>query len=133
MSLSTGTGACREDVDMSMVRRETELLVEHRQMFGGAGEAENRKILRGAGEMAGKGRLFNHMILRPGCEVAWHIHHGDCETYYVLKGRGEYSDNGTVTELLPGDTAFVNDGEGHSLRCLGDEPLEVISLVLYTT
>lgn len=118
---------------MSMVRRETELLVEHRQMFGGAGEAENRKILRGAGEMAGKGRLFNHMILRPGCEVAWHVHHGDCETYYVLKGRGEYSDNGTVTELLPGDTAFVYDGEGHSLRCLGDEPLEVISLVLYTT
>ena len=118
---------------MSMVRREAELLVEHRQMFGGAGEAENRKILRGAGEMSGKGRLFNHMILRPGCEVAWHIHHGDGGTYCDLQGRGEDNDYGTVTEPLPGETAFVTDGEGHSLRCLGDEPLEVISLVLYTT
>ncbi len=117
---------------MSMVRRSADMLVEFRQMFGGAGEAENRRILLGAEEMAGKGRLFNHMILRTGCEVAWHIHHGDCETYYVLKGRGAYSDNGVMTELGPGDTAFVNDGEGHSIRCISEEPLEVIALVLYT-
>ena len=117
---------------MSMIRRKDELLVEFRQMFGGEGEAENRKILRGSGEMAGKGRLFNHVVLQPGCEIAWHVHSGDCETYYILSGRGAYSDNGSMTELGPGDTSFVDDGEGHSIRCIGEEPLELIALILYT-
>ena len=116
---------------MSMVRRQEELLVEHRQMFGGAGEAENRKILRGAGEMAGKGRLFNHIILRPGCEVAWHVHHGDGETYFILKGRGLYNDNGMEVEVGPGDVTFVDAEEGHALRSIGEEDLEAIALILF--
>ena len=116
-----------------MLRPKDQQSIEFKCIRNGNGEVEMHKILNSVEELYGKGRLFNHMILRPGCEVAWHVHHGDCETYYVLKGRGQYNDNGTVVELNPGDTAFVDDGEGHSLRCLGDEPLEVISLVLYTT
>jgi Mannose-6-phosphate isomerase len=118
--------------NMSMIRRKSEVPVEDKKMFGGAGKAEHHKILLGAEEMAGKGRLFNHVVLRPGCEIAWHIHHGDCETYYILKGRGEYNNNGEVTEVGPGDTTFVGDGEGHSMKTLGEEPLEMIALVLYT-
>ncbi len=118
---------------MSFIRRSSEVPVVSSQSFGGAGMVENHKILTGPEEMFGKGRLFNHAVLKPGCEVGWHIHHGDCETYYFLKGRGEYSDNGTPIEVGPGDMAFVGDGEGHALRCLGDEPMEFIALILYTT
>ena len=89
------------------------------------------RILEGADEMYGKGRVFNHLFLEPGCEIGWHVHHGDGETYYILKGQGEYSDNGTVTTLGPGDVAFVDDGEGHSLKNVGQEPLEAIALILY--
>ena len=118
---------------MSIVRRKPEVPVDFKQMFGGAGEAEMHKILVGAEEMMGKGRLFNHMFLKPGAEVGWHVHKGDCETYYILKGKGEYSDNGKMIEVFPGDMTFVGDGEGHSIKAVGDETLEFIALILYTT
>ena len=88
-------------------------------------------ILEPGEEMYNKGRVFNHLFLEPGCEIGWHIHHGDGETYYILKGEGEYSDNGNIVTLHPGDIAFVDDGEGHSLINRGTETLEAIALVLY--
>ena len=100
-------------------------------MFDGAGQARMRLILESNAEMYDKGRVFNHLYLEPGCEVGWHIHHGDGETYYILKGRGEYNDNGTVVTVGPGDVTFVDDGEGHSLKCIGDETLEAIALILF--
>ncbi len=117
---------------MSFIKRRDDVTVVTAPAFGGNGAVENHKILNGPEDMFGKGRLFNHGILNPGCEVGWHIHHGDCETYYILKGRGEYSDNGTIVEVGPGDVTFVGDGEGHAMRCISDEPLEMIALILYT-
>ena len=116
---------------MAFVRRSSEMTVTRKKMFDGNGEAEMHVILRGADEMYGKGRIFNHVVLGPGAEIGWHIHHGDGETYYILKGHGEYSDNGNIIAVSTGDTTFVGDGEGHSLKNTGTEPLEVIALVLY--
>lgn len=116
-----------------MVRRNAERKVEIKQMFGGSGEAQLAHILNGAPEMYGKGRVFSVVTLRPGCEIGWHVHHGDGETYCILSGRGEYSDNGTPVEVAAGDVTFVDDGEGHSLRNLSDsEDLVAVALVLYT-
>lgn len=114
-----------------MIRRSAEKNFDSRKMFGGQGEAKMYRILEGADEMYGKGRLFNHLFLEPGCEVGWHVHQGDGETYYILRGLGEYNDNGTLTRLEPGDVAFVDAGQGHSLKSIGQEPLEAIALILY--
>lgn len=116
---------------MSFVRRKDEIPPVHKKFFDGAGEGEVHPILTGADEMYGKGRLFSHTVLPVGAEIGWHVHHGDGETYYILRGHGEYSDNGTVVEVGPGDTTFVGDGEGHSLKNTGDEPLEAIAMILY--
>ena len=117
---------------MSMVRRSGAIAPEFKKMFGGDGEVELRKILVSVDELQGKGRLFNHNVLQPGCELGWHVHKGDCETYYILSGEGEYNDNGEMMRVYPGDTTFVGDGEGHSIRAVGDAPLEFIALILYT-
>lgn len=114
-----------------MVRRDSERTVETKKMFDGAGQVKMHRILENVDELYGKGRVFNHIYLEKGCEIGWHIHRGDGETYYIIKGQGEYSDNGTVVTLKPGDVAFVDDGEGHSLKNNGDEPLEAIALILY--
>ena len=114
-----------------MVRRKDERLAERKQMFGGAGEALRVQILTGDEELYHKGRLFSHVCLEPGTEIGWHIHHGDGETYYILRGQGEYNDNGTLLTVGPGDTTFTDDGQGHSLKAIGDEPLEAIALILY--
>ena len=114
-----------------MIRRSAEKTVESKKLFNGAGEAEMHKILNGTDEMYGKGRVFNHLYLRPGCEIGWHIHHGDGETYYILRGRGLYNDNGTEVEVGPGDVTFVDAEEGHALKNNGDEVLEAIALILF--
>ena len=116
---------------MSFVRKKEQIQIVHKKMFGGEGEAEMHVLLNGAEEMYEKGRLFNHVVLAPGAEIGWHIHQGDGETYYILKGLGEYSDNGTITTVQPGDVTFVDAGEGHSLKNIGDVPLEAIALILF--
>lgn len=114
-----------------MVRRLEERITETKKLFNGEGQAIMTKILNGAEEMYGKGRVFNICTLKPGCEIGWHIHHGDGETYCILSGTGEYSDNGMPVLVGPGDVTFVDDGEGHSLKNTGEEDLVAIALILY--
>ena len=114
-----------------MIRRSDEKTVDVRKMFDGAGEAVMHRILNGADEMYGKGRVFSHLHLKPGCEVGWHVHRGDGETYYILRGRGLYNDNGTEVEVGPGDVPFVDAEEGHALKNIGEGDLEAIALILY--
>ena len=112
-----------------MVRRSSERKIETKKMFGGEGEVVLQHILNGAEEMYGKGRVFAHTVLAPGCEIGWHIHHGDGETYYILKGTGLYNNNGEEVTVGPGDITFVDDGEGHSLKNIGEDKLETIPLI----
>ena len=115
-----------------MIRRFEERICDKKKMFGGEGEATLYRILNDPSEMYGKGRVFSHVVLEQGCEIGWHIHHGDGETYLILKGLGLYNDNGVLREVSPGDVTFVDDGQGHAMKAIGDEPLEMIALVLYT-
>lgn len=102
------------------------------KVANGAGEAKMQKILNSVEEMEGKGRLFNHVTLEKGCEVGYHMHNGDAETYYVLKGHAMYNDNGTIVEIGPGDVTYCGDGECHGAINNNDEPFEMIALILYT-
>jgi mannose-6-phosphate isomerase-like protein (cupin superfamily) len=34
-----------------------------------------------------------------------------------------------VVELNPGDTILTGNGDGHAIRCIGDEPLELIAVI----
>ena len=114
-----------------MVRKSTEAQYVEKKMFDGDGMAKMRLILETNEEMYNKGRVFNHLYLEPGCEVGWHIHHGDGETYYILKGVGEYNDNGTPVQVEPGDVTFVDAEEGHALKNIGNDNLEAIALILF--
>ena len=114
-----------------MVRRKNDQIVGSKCIRGGNGEAEMHQLLNGEEELYGKGRMFNHMILNPGVSIGEHMHVGDNEIFYILKGEGTYNDNGTMVTLLPGDVAVCSDGEIHSMENKGSEPLEFIALILY--
>lgn len=116
-----------------MIRRENERTLNvEKNMRGGNGEVLAHLICENNEELNGKGRLFSHMRIAPGNSVGLHTHTGDVETYYFLKGKGEYNDNGTIVEVFPGDLAICKDGESHSILNTGDEPLEFIALILYS-
>ena len=69
--------------------------------------------------------------MHPGSQLGLHTHKGDSETYYILSGRGEYNNNGTIIDVQPGDVYYCPAGECHSIKAVG-EPIEMISLILYT-
>ena len=115
-----------------MIRRSIEKQVEKKPgPFNGKGQIQMAHILNGQEEMSGKGRTFAQVTVFPGSAIGYHAHQGDGETYYILSGRGKYSDNGTIIEVGPGDVTYCAPGEGHSLECLGDEPIQMIALILY--
>jgi mannose-6-phosphate isomerase-like protein (cupin superfamily) len=115
-----------------MIRRRNERKVEVKeQVFQGEGKVTACNLLNGPEEMNNKGRAFAHSTLEPGCSLGFHLHKNEAEAYYILRGTGEFNDNGTITTVSAGDVTFTAAGEGHGLKNTGDEPLEFIGLILY--
>jgi len=53
------------------------------------------------------------------------------ESFFVINGEAEYNDNGETVIIYPGDTTHTPSGEGHSVKSVGNEPLELIALILF--
>lgn len=88
-------------------------------------------ILNAPEEMNGVGRIFAHAVLPVGAWVEPHMHQGEREIYYYVKGQGEYYDNGITVEIGPGFMTQVRPGQYHGLKNTGDDPLEYICLILF--
>ncbi len=96
-------------------------------------KGEDKMFLHDLSDFAGKNekvRMFSRVELKPGEEVGFHIHTGEFESYYILSGKGLYSDNGNEIEILPGTVTFTPSGEGHGLKNTGDELLTFIALIV---
>ena len=104
--------------------------VTYQNRFGGQGEVTMKHLLA-ADEFCGKGRLFAHNVIFPGSSIGFHQHHGDFETYYILKGEGVVNDNGVKTPVKAGDVIYTRDSESHGLENNGTENIELIALVLF--
>ena len=113
-----------------MIRHYDELNKLDMQHKGSKGHILAAELLNGE-DFAGKGRVFNHCVLKPGCSVGRHRHVGDFEVYHVLSGTGLYFDNGELKPVTAGDVMICKDGEEHMLENNGTEDLEFIALILY--
>lgn len=115
-----------------MIRKSAEKEVVRKPApFNGVGEITVRSLLNGPEEMSQKGRVFGHTTVYPGSAIGYHVHNKDSETYYILSGTGRYNDNGTLCMVGPGDVTYCAPGQGHGLECTGEEPIEMIALILF--
>lgn len=96
---------------------------------GGEGHITVKYILDEA-EMSGKGKMFAEVTIGPGCSLGYHEHQGESETYYIIKGQGEYDDNGTMRQVTAGDKTFTRNA-GHGIRNTADTDLVFMALVIY--
>ena len=115
-----------------MVRKSNKKTVtkaEHK--FGAEGYITVRSIIECDKELNEKGRVFAHTTVAPHSGIGFHVHNGDTEIYYVVSGRAEYNDNGTITNIESGDVTFCPSGTGHGINNNSDEPLEIIALIIY--
>ena len=113
-----------------MVKREAELSRQfNEQMKGGAGTTEVIRVLD-SGEYESGLKLIAKLVLRPGCSLGYHEHHGESETFYILQGFGDFDDNGTVRQVKPGDVTFTPSGSGHALVNTGVSNLIFMALII---
>lgn len=98
-------------------------------MNGGDGHVLIKRILNET-QLNGKCRLYAEVTLEPGCSLGFHEHHGESETYYIVSGKGIYSDNGELRMVEPGEMTFTPSGKGHALTNSGDTDLVFIALII---
>lgn len=116
-----------------MIRKSNEKEVNrYEHKFDGDGFITVRSLVNNDKEMNDKGRVFAHTTLNPGCSIGYHVHKGDTEIYYILNGKAEYNDNGTITTVEAGDVTFTPSGEGHAIKNIGDTPVDFIALIIYS-
>ncbi len=89
-----------------------------------------KEALIGAEELGEHCKMFSKVTLPPHCELGYHEHHGETETYYILTGTGMYDDNGKAVSAEAGDVFFCKDGDGHGLKNTGEEDLSFVALIL---
>lgn len=75
-------------------------------------------------------RMYSKVVLDVGAEVKYHTHTGESESFYILKGVAEYSDDGEVTTLHAGDYTNTTSGHGHSIKNIGHDALEFMALII---
>lgn len=97
---------------------------------GGEGTVEIHHILT-KDELMGHGSMYAHVVLPPHTSLGFHQHVGNTEPYYVIKGNGIFVDNdGSRTEIHPGDVCVIDVGQSHAIENPNESPLEVIALVI---
>lgn len=115
-----------------MIRRADSCEIEYREhMRDGDGTVKLTHLITASSELNDKGRLFSRITLEPGCSIGYHIHDKDAELFYILKGTGEYNDNGEIRTVYPGDVTICPTGEGHGIANRTEEVLEFVAVIVY--
>lgn len=103
--------------------------VSAKNKAGGKGEIFITHLLTPK-EMADKCAMFASVKIPVGASLGVHQHTGNTETYYILQGKGLYTDNGATYAVKAGDTTFCADGDTHGIENIGDEDLIFIALII---
>ncbi len=96
---------------------------------GGKGEIYITHLLTPK-EMVGQCEMFAKVVVPAGASLGLHYHHGNTETYHILQGTAQYTDNDKIYEVKPGDTTFCPDGAMHAIENIGEEDLIFIALII---
>lgn len=80
----------------------------------------------------GIGRLYGITLIEPGNSIGVHEHLGEQESYYIIRGKALYNDNGKEMEIGPGTLTLCKSGEVHAIKNIGDETLEYAMLITNT-
>ena len=114
-----------------MIKRNADYTVQQTEnMRGGDGTIVIQHLLT-PDELYEKGRLYARLVIEPGCSIGYHVHEGEMESYYILSGEAEVSDNGELVTVNAGESVYTRSGEGHSIKNAGTVTLELIALILF--
>lgn len=113
-----------------MIRKAEEMVQEIKEnMRGGKGHITLTHVFKQE-ELTGKARLCAKVVINPGCSIGLHDHVNEEEIYIILKGKAVVTDNGVQSEVGPGDSILTGGGASHSIENCGEEPVELLAVIL---
>lgn len=113
-----------------MIKKANEMIREIKnQMRGGNGSIELVHAFK-QDELKGKARLVAKITINQGCSIGLHEHIAEEEIYYIINGKGVVNDNGNMREVEAGDAVLTGNGASHSIENCGDEPLQLMAVIL---
>jgi len=114
-----------------MIKNSSSLRYESiESMRGGKGTVQITHLME-KDRFHNKGRLFAHIVLKPGVSIGYHKHEGEFEGFYFLKGEGIYTENDTSTVVKAGDFTLVDVNGSHGIENNSTENLEMVALILF--
>ena len=99
------------------------------EMRGGKGSVTIRHFFK-QNEIKAKCRLCSRLILPPGASIGPHIHEAEDELFIIERGIGVLDDGTNKIKVEPGDAILTGNGESHSISNVGNEPLELIAIIM---
>jgi len=113
-----------------MIRKANDLKSETRtQMRGGKGAITFRHFFT-KDEIKAKCRLCCRLILPPGASIGMHKHEMEDELFIIERGKGILDEGGRQTNVETGDVMLTGNGGEHALINNGNEPLELIAVIM---
>ena len=113
-----------------MIRKANGLKSEIRsQMRNGKGSITIQHFFS-KDEIKAKCRLCGRLILPPGASIGMHKHEMEDEVFIIERGKGILEDGHSQTKVESGDVILTGNGKEHALVNDGNEPLELIAVIM---
>jgi mannose-6-phosphate isomerase-like protein (cupin superfamily) len=113
-----------------MIRKAEAMETETRHnVRGGAGDVVFQHLFRQT-EIKARTRLCARLTLPPGAGIGAHKHEGEDELFLVARGSGILDDGISRQRVKSGDAILTGNGEMHAIHNDGQEPLELIAIIM---
>ncbi len=73
---------------------------------------------------------YAEVTIPAGSSLGLHRHTGNAESYYILSGKGLYTDDDKTYEVSAGDATYCADGHSHGLENTGTTDLKFMALII---
>ncbi len=74
--------------------------------------------------------MYGKITVLEGSSIGIHKHIGNSESYYILSGKGRYTDEKGTSDIQAGDVLYCNDGSFHGVENTGAGNLVFMALII---
>ena len=94
-----------------------------REKLGGCGIGAGNTFPVAIPDENGAFIMSTRLELDPGASVGYHKHAGTEEVYFIMTGKGLYTEEGEECSALPGDVFLCREGRSHGILNTGEVKL----------
>ena len=116
---------------MAVKQEQPPVIKEH--ACGGDGSVAIHTLLD-TEDLLGYGKFLARVVIQPNSSIGWHQHVGETEHYYILSGKGIFTDtDGSTHPVGAGDICTIRPNGSHAIANTEANELVMLAIILYAT